>query len=136
MRCNFQKARAFQRFVRLSIMREAPKKRASSFFDWVVDWAFVFSKEDGLTYRDVSRSNTSRGNKKGKNAIDSSSKGRLIDESEDEEDEIEFDETDTNPYHDSQMKISKIFKKSLTKMMVFKYLSSSCQDETSLALFC
>ncbi|KAL6578942.1 hypothetical protein OROMI_009158 [Orobanche minor] len=75
---------------------------------------FVFSKEDGLTYRDVakasgageprynSRSNTSRGNKKGKNTIESSSKGRLIDESEDEEDEIEFDETDTNPYHDSQ----------------------------------
>ncbi|KAL6536719.1 hypothetical protein OROMI_026300 [Orobanche minor] len=49
-----------------------------------------------------SRSNTSRGNKKGKNTIESSSKGRLIDESEDEEDEIEFDETDTNPYHDSQ----------------------------------
>ncbi|KAL6543417.1 putative inactive ATP-dependent zinc metalloprotease FTSHI 4, chloroplastic [Orobanche hederae] len=75
---------------------------------------FVFSKEDGLTYRDVakasgageplynSRSNNSRGNKKGKNTIESSSKGRLIDESEDEEDEIEFDETDTNPYHDSQ----------------------------------
>ncbi|KAL6536715.1 hypothetical protein OROMI_026298 [Orobanche minor] len=75
---------------------------------------FVFSKEDGLTYKDVakasgageprynSRSNTSRGNKKGKNTIESSSKGRLIDESEDEEDEIEFDETDTNPYHDSQ----------------------------------
>ncbi|KAL6557427.1 hypothetical protein OROMI_017777 [Orobanche minor] len=45
---------------------------------------------------------TSRGNNKGKNTIESSSKGRLIDESEDEEDEIEFDETDTNPYHDSQ----------------------------------
>ncbi|KAL6547290.1 hypothetical protein OROMI_023011 [Orobanche minor] len=75
---------------------------------------FVFSKEDGLTYRDVAKAsgagepryNSSQippaETKKGKNNIESSSKGRLIDESEDEEDEIEFDETDTNPYHDSQ----------------------------------
>ncbi|KAL6543898.1 hypothetical protein OROGR_010395 [Orobanche gracilis] len=74
------------------------------------DDEFVFSREDGLTHKDVakasrageprynSRSNVSRGsakvNKKGTNTSKQSSKRRLIDESEDEEVEIEFNEGD------------------------------------------
>ncbi|KAL6495778.1 hypothetical protein OROGR_030341 [Orobanche gracilis] len=76
------------------------------------DDEFVFSREDGLTHKDVakasgageprynSRSNVSRGsakvNKKGTNSSEQSSKRRLIDESEDEEVEIEFNEGDNN----------------------------------------
>ncbi|KAL6545254.1 hypothetical protein OROGR_009128 [Orobanche gracilis] len=76
------------------------------------DDEFVFSREDGLTHKDVvkasgageprynSRSNVSHGsakvNKKGTNTSEQSSKRRLIDESEDEEVEIEFNEGDNN----------------------------------------
>lgn len=48
------------------------------------------------------RSNTSRGNKKGKNTFEPSSRRRLVDESEDEEDEIEFEEGGKNLNQDSQ----------------------------------
>ncbi|KAL6535714.1 hypothetical protein OROHE_012558 [Orobanche hederae] len=85
------------------------------------DDEFVFSREDGLTHKDVakasgageprynSRSNASRGsskvNKKGTSTSEQSSKRRLIDESEDEEDEIEFNEgdRDKNPNTDQNL---------------------------------
>ncbi|KAK1362850.1 hypothetical protein POM88_038411 [Heracleum sosnowskyi] len=55
---------------------------------------YVFSKEDGLTYRDVAKASGA-----GESRYNSR---HLIDESEDEEDEIEFEKGDKNPNQDCQ----------------------------------